>query len=332
MSFFARNVLVCFSFLAFPTLTTGQVAGELVAAEEGAQPGSRTTLALKLAHDPGWHTYWVSPGIGEATSIAWIHPNGWMASDIDWPVPEKILTQAGEVSGHGFTGVAYLPVELIVPVEARVGETVTLGATVKWLMCEYEICIPGGAELELSLPIVDSSPQPNTMVQAALATLPMPEAGEGFQIAATRDGELITLTVEGDTRFSDPHFFSFDELVWHDVVQQYEILEDTLEATLPIDSYYEPEITTLSGVLAFTDDTGAYRGLLINAPLTTADSRGVGAAPAKSVTSELGVTISLGVGQALFFAFIGGLILNLMPCVLPVLSMKALGLASNAGR
>ena len=326
-----RNCLISVTFWLVASVAQAQVVGELVSAEQGAQPGSRSTVALKLTHDPGWHTYWAAPGIGEATSIDWTLPDGWVASNIDWPVPVKIYTKAGVVSGHGFEGTAYLPIDVIVSPDAPVGETVTLGANVKWLMCEYEICIPGGAELELALPIVDKTPAPNTVVQAALAATSMPEAGESFAIAATRTGELMTLTVEGEASFSNPHFFSFDELVWHDAVQEYELSDGKLEATLPIDSYYEPEITTLSGVLAFTDGEGRYRGLLINAPLTTANSTGSGAAPAMSVTSGLGGATALGVGQALLFAFIGGLILNLMPCVLPILSMKALGLANAAG-
>ena len=202
-----------------------QVAGELVTRENGAQPGSKITLALKLTHEPGWHTYWLSPGIGEATSIDWELPKGWVASEIDWPVPVKIFTQAGEVSGHGFEDVAFLPIDLIVAADAPVGESITLKASVKWPMCEYEICIPGGTELELPVAIVENTPPPNTLVQAALAATPMPEAGEGFDIAATRDGELMTLTAEGETTFLDPHFFSFDELVWHDAVQEYELDE-----------------------------------------------------------------------------------------------------------
>ena len=323
MAGFARNCLIFIVCFLVAATAQAQVAGELVAAESGAQPGSRTTVALKLTHDPGWHTYWVSPGIGEATSIQWTLPDGWAASDIDWPVPIKIYTETGDVSGHGFEDIQYLPLDLIVAPDAPVGETLTLGANVKWLMCEYTVCIPGGTELELSVPIVDETPAPNVDVQAALAATPMPEAGDGFDIRATRDGELMTLTVEGDATFAEPHFFSLDELVWHDAEQNYTLAGGTLEATLPIDSYYEPEITTLSGLLAFTDGDGSYRGLLINAPLANASSTGVGAAPATSATS-------LGVGQALFFAFIGGLILNLMPCVLPILSIKALSLA-NAG-
>ena len=331
MPTFVHKLLIFLIFSLAASVTQAQVVGELVASEEGAQPGSRTTVALKLTHDPGWHTYWVSPGIGEATSIDWALPEGWVVSDIDWPVPVKIYTLGGEVSGHGFEGIQYLPIDLIIAPDAPVGDTVTLGATVKWLMCEYELCIPGGAELELSLPIVDKAPAVNPEVQAALAATPMPEAGEGFDIAAMRDGELMTLTVEGETTFSDPHFFSFDELAWHDAVQKYKLDEDSLAATLPIDSYYEPEITTLSGVLAFTDEVGRYRGLLINAPLATASSTGAGAASAKSDASGVSGLNTLGVWQALLFAFIGGLILNLMPCVLPILSIKALGLANAGG-
>ena len=232
MPAFVHKLLILLFLSVAASASQAQVVGELVSSEESAQPGSRITVALKLTHDPGWHTYWVSPGIGEATSINWALPDGWVASDIDWPVPVKIYTKAGVVSGHGFEGVAYLPLDLLVAPSAKIGDTVTLGASVKWLMCEYEICIPGGAELELVLPIVDETPAPNIAVHAGLAATPMPEAGERFEIAVTRDGELMTLTVEGDTSFSDPHFFSFDELVWHDAVQEYGLSDGSLEAPL----------------------------------------------------------------------------------------------------
>lgn len=116
-------ILLAFSLATL--VAHAQVVGELVSAEQGAQSGSRTTVALKLTHDPGWHTYWVAPGIGEATSIDWTLPDGWVASDIDWPVPVKIYTEAGVVSGHGFEDVAYLPLDLIVAADAPVGKTIS---------------------------------------------------------------------------------------------------------------------------------------------------------------------------------------------------------------
>lgn len=105
-----RRLLIFFFFSLVAEVSQAQAAGELVSSEQGAQPGSCTTVALMLTHDPGWHTYWVSPGIGEVTSIAWTLPDGWVAGGIDWPVPVKIYTKAGVVSGHGFEDVQYLPV------------------------------------------------------------------------------------------------------------------------------------------------------------------------------------------------------------------------------
>ena len=92
---FVHQLLILLIFWLAAHVTQAQVVGELVSAKEGAQPGSRTTVALKLTHDPGWHTYWVSPGIGEATSIDRTLPDDWIASDFDWPVPVKIYTEAG---------------------------------------------------------------------------------------------------------------------------------------------------------------------------------------------------------------------------------------------
>ncbi len=315
-----RINLFFFLLLLGTAIARAQVTAELVVADLSVEPGRRTTVVLKLNHDPGWHTYWLSPGIGEATSIEWNLPEDWVASAIDWPVPRKIYTQTGDVSGHGFDGEQYLPMDVIVSPTAPLGELVTLGATVKWLMCEYESCIPGGAALELEISISDKAPSKNAEVQAALDATPMPEAGEGFDVAATRDGDTMSLSVSGDATFSEPHFFSFDELVWHDVSQEFDVSDGQLTATLPIDDYYEGEIAALTGVLAFTDGDGDYRGLLINAPLTG----GNGGAGSTGLA-----TISI--WQALLFALIGGVILNLMPCVLPILSMKALSLAQASG-
>ena len=103
-----------------------QVNSSLVAADSAAQPGKPLTVALKMEHEHGWHTYWVNPGIGEATSIEWQLPAGWAAGDIEWPVPHAIKGEDGAVTGHGYEGTSYLPVTINVPKTAKVGETVTL--------------------------------------------------------------------------------------------------------------------------------------------------------------------------------------------------------------
>src|SRR5690606_10569245 len=125
-----------------------QVNSSLVAADTAAQPGKPLTVALKLDHEHGWHTYWENPGIGEATSIEWQLPAGWTAGDIEWRVPHTIRGEDGAVTGHGYEGQIYLPVTINVPKGAKAGETVTLKGKASWLMCSAETCVPGGATVE----------------------------------------------------------------------------------------------------------------------------------------------------------------------------------------
>ena len=145
----------------------------------------------------------------------------------------------------------------------------------------------------------------------------MPEAGEDLNISASAAGEEMSLRLEGLPSASGYHFFPLNEMIWHDVVQSFEISGNALSVSLPIDSYWEENRDLLTGLLAFTDETGAYRGVLISEPIEAVPP---------------GAAYTLGSFMAIGFAFLGGLILNLMPCVLPVLSLKALSLVKTAGR
>ena len=90
-----------------PAITCAHVRSSLVAADASVQPGKPITVALRLDHEPKWHTYWINAGTGYATSIKWELPAGWSAGDIQWPVPTLIKNSAGAVTGHGYTGVLY---------------------------------------------------------------------------------------------------------------------------------------------------------------------------------------------------------------------------------
>ena len=295
-----------------------QLQAELVADVEAVAPGAGFNAALQFQHTPGWHTYWRSPGIGQPTTLEWTLPEGWIAGDIDWSTPERIYFRDGAVSGHGYSGLVYLPAPILAPADAVTGSVAELKAKATWLVCEYETCIPGGAELTLSIPIAEETVF-NAPVRDAIADMPMPHAGEDWTISAARDGDDIILSFVTDETVTDPHFFSHDEMIWHDTEQVYETGADgTITARMAIDSYYEGDGSLVSGVLAYTNAQGAYSGVLINAP--------VGDGGAVSSSLSLGF-----LAQALLFAFLGGLILNLMPCVLPILSLKALSLAKVAG-
>ena len=115
-------------------------------------------------------TFWANPGIGQATEVAWNLPEGWLADEIDWPVPDKITLADGTVSGHGFKRAVWLPMRMTAPTHANPGETAELQATISYQMCEETVCIPVETELDLSLPIAASSGERNPRVTEALAS------------------------------------------------------------------------------------------------------------------------------------------------------------------
>ncbi|HEY8991129.1 MAG TPA: protein-disulfide reductase DsbD domain-containing protein, partial [Luteolibacter sp.] len=135
MSFRAPFFLLTLLLAFFAPVAHAQVQATLVAADQSVQPGHPFTVGLRLAHDAHWHSYWINPGTGYPTSLAWKLPPGWKASDIHWPVPRVVRDTTGMVTGNGYEGVIYLPVTLTPPADLKPGEIVTLAADAKWLMC-----------------------------------------------------------------------------------------------------------------------------------------------------------------------------------------------------
>ncbi len=317
---------------AAPLASAAPVKASLVALDEGIQPGKPVMVALKLEHDAHWHTYWINAGTGYPTTIAWTLPEGWQAGEIQWPVPSMIKDRQGSVTGNGYEGVTYLPIVLTAPANLASGSQVTLKGKVDWLMCA-DICIPGSADVALTLPVVAGAPKASALRASVFATPPMPEKPDGdARIAATRaaGAKTVTLAVSPNpARGSDgaPHFFSSDAFIQYDQPQIAQAGGETLTLTLPVSDSYDGEGRRLAGVLAFKDSKGVYRGYEIDVLLndSTADAgASLGAVPA--ATGSAG-----GIAGTLVFAFIGGLILNLMPCVFPVLGIKILGFVNQAG-
>jgi thiol:disulfide interchange protein DsbD len=169
-----------------------QVRASLAAAETSIQPGQPVEVALRLDHDPHWHTYWIEAGTGYPTSIAWTLPEGWTASEILWPTPKVVRDTRGDITGNGYEDITYLPVLLTPPADLAPGTSVTLRAYAEWLMCE-DMCIPGEANLTLTLPVRAEAPAANPRhgadVRRAFAQLPreLPH----LSAAAARDGDTL---------------------------------------------------------------------------------------------------------------------------------------------
>ncbi|MEN9636078.1 MAG: hypothetical protein RL077_4482 [Verrucomicrobiota bacterium] len=324
---------------------TPHVKASLVAADTSVQPGKPIVVALRLLHEPHWHTYWLNPGTGLPTSIEWKLPPGWKAGEIQWPAPHKITDKAGAVTGHGYEGDLLLPVTLTPPADLAAGSKVELKASADWLMCA-ETCIPGRADVSLSLSVAATAPAPDAewgeKIRATIAALPRADAA--WKVTATRAAKVLTLIVKptgtAPVTPKDFHVFADDTIIAYDQPQK--VAPDGKGGfvfTLPMgdDSPKDAKkvlgiITAESGWLA----GGALRGLRIDVPFDAAPAGQAGptaaaakGAPATGNTVAAPAPASL-IGT-LFLALIGGLILNLMPCVFPVLGIKILGFVNQAG-
>jgi len=317
-----------------------QVQASLVAADKSVQPGHPLTVALRLDQQPTWHTYWISAGTGYPTRLQWDLPTGWTAGNIQWPTPVMIKSANGDVTGNGYTDVVYLPVTVTPPANAGSGGLVSVKALAKWLMCA-EICIPGQANVTLTLPISSQSPEPDTAVRAELAKMPMPKSAPAdWKITASRTAHQVLLRISGDGAVMSPHFYSEDAFIQYDGVQQLAPGQNTLTLTLPVSDDADASTQNVLGVLAYMDAKGAYHGVLVNAPLSSAGAASAGVqdlASGSSSESSAGLRVATsdggttGLGLTLLFAVVGGLILNLMPCVFPVLGIKIVGFANQSG-
>ena len=314
--------------LAAP-VDTGHLTAELVPQTQGVAPGQTTHVALRQQIDKGWHTYWRNSGdSGEPTQIAWTLPAGWQAGDIVWAPPSRQPT--GPLMNYGYSGEVLLPVAITAPADARPGETVTLKAHASFLVCE-EICVPEDAELTLSLPVTAGAAPPDPKwgrpIAAALAAAPRPA---GLNAAFERSGEALKLAVTGSplkgAAAADAYFFPFDgTVIDHARPQAIERGPEGLTLTLtPGVAFQVPQPPqALAGVLSL--DGVAYEISAAAGPLP-ATAAGLGPPPQPAKAGGAG----LGLATAALFAFLGGLVLNLMPCVFPVLAMKATSFARHA--
>ncbi len=317
------------------------VTADLIAAASAAVPGKTLTVAVRERMEPGWHTYWANPGdSGEPTSIEWALPDGAKAGPILWPLPHTI--PVGPLVEYGYDDEVLLLTEIEVPADAA--GSMKLAAKVSYLVCK-DICVPEETHAELTLPVANEAAPSEFAGQIAKAeaALPKPLPGRASYAANTAKGALrLTVTAEPGLfeGVSDVRFFP---LTWGAVsnpadqprtIRGGELVLDLQQG----DTKETPE--KLEGLLVLTKGSGegSRTGYTVSAARGP-DSASAGGLfdhtdAAGQVNSGSYAAASGGVsgsaGIAVFFAFLGGIILNLMPCVFPVLALKALSFAKSA--
>jgi len=311
---------------------TAHLEVELAPMTASATPGSTVYVAVRHRIEPGWHTYWRNSGdSGGPTRIAWALPDRWKAGEIVWPTPER--QRFAHLMNYAYSGEVYLPVPVEVPADAKVGDLARLHAAVSFLVCSDTLCVPEDVELSLTLPVAEGRaalhPDHGRAVADVLARAP--KSADVDAAARLENGVLKLAAVGGPLAGGEAdgaYFFPYEpKRIVHAAVQTVERGPDGLTLTLAP----SPSLKALNGPLegVLVTRAGAWEIAAEPGPLP-AGASGLGRAAPAAEPGEDARAGSLGLPLAALFAFLGGLILNLMPCVFPVLSMKAASLAGSA--
>lgn len=286
---------------------TPQLTVELVAEPTPIISGKTVTLALRFNPVPGWHIYWENPGdSGLPPSVTWKLPSGWTAGPLQFPFPEKILLPP--LVSYGYEQETLLLTTFTIPEYEKIPSSFPIEADIEWLVCK-ETCLPGKAHLNLTLP---TQPKPNIDLQGLFDDVrkDLPNSLPHISISAKTEGSDLQLIVEPKTQVGSLNFFPEGDFLDEFKPSKTEVLSSgKLQLTLHLKEKAKLP-SSLQGVLVAENpwDTSGHRALAISVALES---------PSTS-TSHLPLT--------LLFAFLGGLILNVMPCVFPILSLKALHL------
>ena len=305
---------------------------ELFPEKSSLVPGEPLTVALRLKMEKHWHTYWKNPGdSGLPTRIAWALPQGFSAGPIQWPAPRRI--NVGPLTNFGYEGEILLLTDIQVPAGIAAGSAVPITARADWLVCE-EICIPGDATFSFMLPVSDepAAADPKWAKAIERTREQLPRALEGWNLDAyLRGDDLVLRLSSAQARLTRIHNLTLfpDQDGW--------IANASPQRMFRTAGGYEVRVATAA---AIRSKSGPLTGLIVAEPgLAKGISAAVVEVPVESATAladeileepALSPFADLGLLAALGLALLGGAILNLMPCVFPVVSIKVLGFIEQA--
>jgi thiol:disulfide interchange protein len=302
------------------------LTAEMVSLGSAIAPGGTQQVGLVLTIDEHWHVYWINAGdSGEPPHIKWTLPEGITAGEMQFPIPQRL--PLGPLMDFGYEDEVAFPLMISAASTMKAGP-VHLDAQVNWLVCA-QVCIPGKAHLGLDLMVQPGAPQPSQephvgALAAAMTLIPKPLPA-GMKFSVRGDKQQFELTLAGGKREKDAEFYPFDKDPTDVIANAAE--QDVVAQRDGVRLYVKrsPDLValpaSLHGVLKLSD-TVAYD---VSAPVVQADS----VLDAKPVSGSTPGTTALG---AIALAFFGGMILNLMPCVFPVLFLKGLALMQSSSQ
>jgi thiol:disulfide interchange protein DsbD len=299
-------------------LDTGNTEIMLVSDVDTARPGERFTVALRMKFDGNWYTYWRNAGdSGEPVHIVWDLPEGVTAGPISWPAPKT--KTVGPIVSYALDEDVWLPVEISLSETLDPTTPITLKAKAYYLVCD-DICIPESGALTLPIDIGTPKPNPTHSVLIESAQAKIPQLAEAQGSAQLDNGQITFNIADVPNGFETAALFPNENPI---------ILHSD-----PITRTQGQKGTRYTATAGYGWDDGtpedfeatlvAEDGRAIVVPISTNAVIDIGAA------QPSGQTTSIGFWGALIGAFLGGLVLNLMPCVFPIISLKALSIAKTA--
>jgi len=339
-----------FSFFALVTAQAQVVNGKtlveprLLASVSEIEPGKPFQVGVHLKIEDGWHTYWVNSGdSGIPITLEWKLPPGWKAGEIQWPLPQKHI-EPGDIVTYGYEGDLLLMVELTPPAEFSAADApapaaAELKVEASWLVCDQS-CVPGSGELALTLPVANGEKRPPTPPEdAALfakfnAQLPQ-QTPPPFTLKWEPHDTEVYLKIEGAPSGTKLEFYPVTPILRHP--------EPLGPTSIRIPYPQPPEPAELDGLLIATAPDGTRQGWSVHHTNERGDTSGSTTAAAADGGKSAAASGQSGGGtggggfkvetlaQAILYGFAGGFILNLMPCVLPVIALKIFGFINQVG-
>src|SRR6202142_1752919 len=328
--------------LSGSTVATDNVKARLVSEVNAVGPGQTFWIALELDIRDGWHTYWRNPGdSGEPTKLTWQLPAGFTAGDIVWTTPHRF--EIAPLVNYGYAKHAVHLVQITAPKDLKAGTPLTLAAKASWLVCS-DVCIPEGADLQLKIPAAAQAggmdPADSPLFTAARSELP---SAQPAATSARIQGDQLIITLGSEwgamlSQIKSLAFFPYAEGgIEYAPPQKLTRTQDGVELSMKV-GYQPPKAGAIRGVLVATEQNGTQSDTV---PIEiAADFSGAGADTVKAGTRFASATLATSTQPAreaehslpvlMLLAMLGGLILNLMPCVFPVLSIKAISVVEQA--
>jgi thiol:disulfide interchange protein/DsbC/DsbD-like thiol-disulfide interchange protein len=319
------------------TVATDNVKARLVSEVAAVGPGQAFWVALELDIRDGWHTYWRNPGdSGQPTKLAWQLPPGFTAGDIVWTTPHRF--EIAPLVNYGYAKHAVHMVQITAPKELKPGTPVSLAAKASWLVCS-DVCIPEDANLQLTLPVSAQTggvdPASSALFTSARSELP---SAQPAPTSARIQGDKLIISLGSEwgatlSQITALAFYPYDDGgIEYATPQTLTRSKDAVDLAMKV-GYQPPKAGAIRGVLVVTERNGSQTDTVpieIAADFSGAGAADVKAGPRFAPLAQTNKEPEHSLPTLLLFAVLGGLILNLMPCVFPVLSIKALHVMEQA--